>query len=76
LSIHHVVDIGTEEFQDVTEFPPVDPEEYVGEGRTLLRTQDPRHALEHASQVGATVDRWVNQFVIEAEYADARQPHR
>jgi hypothetical protein len=72
LSLHHVVDIGAGEFFDVSEFPPVDESEDHGEGREAGAFDDAGEALDVAGTLGATPDRWVNEGMIDAEYAAAR----
>jgi hypothetical protein len=59
------------EFLDVTEFAPVNESEGVGEGVEMARASDPQDALRQASALGADRERWVNEFVVVAEYRDA-----
>lgn len=73
LRLHVVEDVGTDELLDVSEFPPLDPEEYVGEGRLVAVADDPTSVLQAAAQFGAADGRWVNQGLVEAEYADVRR---
>lgn len=75
VSVHEVLDVGTEDFIDVTEFPPpIDEGEYVGEGRLLGTGASPADAIALAgSIVAARPDRWVNQGVVGDEYADYRR---
>ena len=72
LVVHHVEDIGTEGFFDVSEFPPLDDEEYVGEGRSVAAEVEPGLILDAAELHGARPDRWVNAGVVQDEYRDSR----
>ena len=72
VSLHEVLDVGTGEFQDVTEFPSLDATEDHGEGREVGVYSSIPEALEAARDVGATVDRWVNEGMIGQEYRDTR----
>jgi hypothetical protein len=69
---HHVYDEGEPEFRDVSEFAPVDDEEYAGEGIEVARHLEPERALDAARVHGATAERWVNQGVVAVEYAEVR----
>ena len=69
---HHVYDEGELGIVDVTEFSPVDAEEYVGEGVIAGRHADPEAALEAARALGAQDGRWVNSLMVGDEYADRR----
>ena len=40
--MHDVEDIGSEDLFDVSEFPPLDPDEDIGEGRVYGSTNQPR----------------------------------
>lgn len=74
LSVHEVLDVGSADFLDVSEFPPIDEAEYVGEGRSLGTAASPTDAIALAeSIVSARPDRWVNQGVVSDEYADYLQ---
>jgi hypothetical protein len=74
VSVHEVLDVGSEDFLDVSEFPPIDEGEYVGEGRSLGTAASPADAIALAeSIVAARPDRWVNQGMVGDEYADYRQ---
>ncbi|MFB7715672.1 hypothetical protein [Streptomyces sp. NPDC056105] len=70
--LHRVEDIGSERFLDVSEFPPLDPDDETEEFGTLLgMAEDPLAALIIAEdRTGAERGRWVNQNVIEEEYGD------
>lgn len=70
--LHHVFDDGAPDFRDVYVFPPVDEDEYIGEGVDIGRHADPVAALDSATQHGATSDRWVNFGVIADEYGEQR----
>jgi hypothetical protein len=73
VSLHEVDDIGTDDFWDVTEFPPLDDDEYIGEGQTIAVVATPDDALDLAARdLGARPDRWVNQAVVCSEYGDYR----
>jgi hypothetical protein len=74
LTIHHAFDEGSEQFWDVAEFSPVDPDEYLGEGRHLGTFSTPEDVLHAAQAYGAVTTRWVNQGVIDDEYRDLRNP--
>jgi hypothetical protein len=71
VSVHHVYDACDPGFVDVTEFAPVNDEEYVGEGVDVAREPDPERALRAACEHGAVPERWVNRGVVENEYAEA-----
>ena len=73
LRLHEVEDDDSDEFLDVTEFSPLDPEECIGEGRGVADSEDPLALLATAGGFGAVDDRWVNSGVVGSEYADARQ---
>lgn len=70
--LHRVFDPGDPAFLDISEFEPVDANEEVGEGVEVARDSLPEGALATAAQHGAVPDRWVNQGLVENEYADAR----
>lgn len=71
LRLHEVEDIGNPEFLDVTEFPPVAEDEYIGEGRVLAVQASPEEALAFAeARAGTTPDRWVNAGMVCDEYGD------
>ena len=72
VSLHHVVDVGSADFRDVTEFPPVDDTEDHGEGRDVGIFDNAAEALRAAAAFGAVPERWVNEGVIEAEYSTTR----
>lgn len=72
LVLHEVEDIGSDEFLDVTEFPPLDENEYLGEGRVLSTHSDPDALLRDAAERGASPDRWVNGGVVQDEYRESR----
>jgi hypothetical protein len=72
VSLHHVVDIGSADFRDVTEFPPVDDAEDHGEGRDVGTFDDAAEALRAAAAFGAVPERWVNEGLIDAEYSATR----
>lgn len=64
--VHHE---GSAGFLDVYEFPPVE-DEHPGEGRLVGQYTDLATAMNAASAIGAVPDRWVNEGVVQDEYAD------
>jgi hypothetical protein len=68
------LDCGTDDFCDVYEFEPMDPESY-GEHR-LLTCAEFAEAFAAAMHIGARADRWVNEGLIDAEYGDLRRARR
>lgn len=74
LRMHLVLDVGSDDFLDVTEFPPVDEEnEYVGEGKPFGTFREPNDILGEAHREwGASPDRWVNEGLVGEEYDDRR----
>ena len=72
--LHHVYDEGSPDALpvDVSEFTPVDDDEYWGEGVKVARSPHPDGALGTTRDHGATNERWVNFGVIADEYSDAR----
>jgi hypothetical protein len=73
LVAHHVADLGTEEFVDVTEFPPIDDDEYAGEGRSLTTADEAGVLLEAAVRHGADPERWMNFGMVQEEYSERRE---
>ena len=74
---HEVVDIGSDEFAYLDAFPPLDPEEAIGEGVEVGTYSTVERALQAAQAMGASVDRWVNQGMVEDEYLESSSaPHR
>lgn len=71
--LHEVEDVGDDDFLDVSEFPPLDPDEYLGDGRTVADESEPDAAFAVAAKLGASADRWVNSGVVQNEYADSRR---
>jgi hypothetical protein len=71
LYLSEVIDVGSDTFCDVSEFPPLDPDDETwGKIDTV---SSPEEALDLAErQLGAAPDRWVNQGVVGSEYADYR----
>lgn len=69
LSRHEVIDIGSGVMCDVSEFPPVDRDEYTGVGRHVADDSDASALLALVATVGGRDDRWVNFGVIGDEYA-------
>jgi hypothetical protein len=67
-----VLDVGTNDFLDVTEFPPLDPDDETW-GKVIGTVDDPEEALALAErELGTTHDRWVNQGVVCSEYQEYR----
>jgi hypothetical protein len=71
VTLHRVVEPPTVEIFDVADFPPLDEEERVGEGRCVDEVDAPGPAMAGAGAHGAVPDRWVNLGLIDQEYADA-----
>lgn len=69
---HHVEDIGGAGFADVAEFPPIDVDEYSGEGVEVASVSNADGALALTIGLGAAPDRWVNYGVLSDEYLDSR----
>ena len=68
LRISEVLDDGRPDFIDIYEFTPYDAE---AEDGVTYQLHDARSALECAiSQHGASLDRFVNQGLVQLEYAD------
>lgn len=74
LTLHEVEDVGSDDFLDVSEFPPIAEDEEVGEGEVVGTSEEPEAALQLAEALGAAPDRWVNQGVVQDEYGDGRRP--
>ncbi len=71
VGVHEVEDIGDADFVDVSEFPPIDEDEYIGEGRVLASVADPEAALGIAGErLGTNSSRWVNHSLVGDEYLD------
>ncbi|MCP3881328.1 MAG: hypothetical protein GY701_23490 [Sulfitobacter sp.] len=70
VALHHVEDIGGPRFADLSELPPIDPHEHIGEGTEVASAADPADAIQAARSHGADNSRWVNQGVIGDEYLD------
>lgn len=68
---HRVRDVGTVEFRDVYEFPPSDAEEEHGEGVVLATFRDAAEAVTASVNHGARTDHWVNESMLQDEYAEA-----
>lgn len=72
LYLNEVVDVGTDAFWDVSEFPPLDPDDETW-GRIVGTAATPEEALALAERVlDAAPDRWVNQGVVCSEYGQYR----
>ena len=72
LSQHHVEDVGDGQMADIGTFPPIDPDEYLGEGTDIATAESADKILAMALEHGATPDRWVNAGVLADEYLDSR----
>jgi hypothetical protein len=70
--LHQVVDEGSDDFRDISEFSPLDPEEYVGEGAEVASTETAESALDVARAHGGSADRWVNAGLAADEYWRAK----
>lgn len=70
---HVVQDEGSEDFRDISEFSPVDEEEYAGEGVEVGNYEEPTDAVESAAQHGGAADRWVNLGMAADSYWAAKQ---
>jgi hypothetical protein len=70
LTRHRVQNIGDPDFLDVYELPPIDVDEELGEGLVVAICDDGALALDMAAQFGAVPDKWVNQGLVQDEYAD------
>ncbi len=68
--LHEVEDIGNRDAADVTEFPPLDKDEDVGEGRIIGQCETPEEALAVAESLGAEGAQWINAGVVCDEYLD------
>lgn len=65
-----VEDVGTHTFRDVTEFPPLDPEDE-GWGKEIGTVASPEEALHLAErELGADPAHWVDQGIVCDEYHD------
>lgn len=70
--LSQVVDAGTDTFHDITEFPPLEPDEGSW-GREIAVLTTPEEALQMAVQEpGAEPGRWVNQGIVCDEYRGFR----
>ncbi|KUL76536.1 hypothetical protein ADL34_11815 [Streptomyces sp. NRRL WC-3605] len=70
--LHTVEDVGHERSFDLVEFPPFaadqDEEEF---GRLVATAEEPSNALTAAKEAtGAVPGRWVNEGMVQDEYAD------
>jgi hypothetical protein len=70
---HEAADDGDDEFVDLSEFRPLDPDEEPGEGRVVMRADDAGELLANADGVDADPNLWVNFGVVQDEYRDARR---
>jgi hypothetical protein len=70
--LSEVEDVGTDTFWDITEFPPLDPDEEAW-GKQIAVVTTPEEALDLTErELDARPDRWVNQGVTGSEYGDYR----
>ncbi|MGX1548420.1 hypothetical protein [Streptomyces adustus] len=70
--LHTSADVGSENFCDLVEFPPLDPEREDDEfGLEIAMATEARDALALAEhRTGAVRGRWVNQGMAQDEYRD------
>jgi hypothetical protein len=61
VTLHEAEDVGTDDFADVAEFPPLDSEEDTGEGRVIARAAAADEALAAAYSANASRSRSVGQ---------------
>jgi hypothetical protein len=74
--LSEVEDIGSDTFLDLTEFPPLDPEDETW-GREIALLSTPEEALHRAERdLAADPERWVNQGIVCDEYRDFRDARR
>lgn len=73
LTRHVVHDEGTDGFADISEFSPVDEEEYVGEGAVVATFADAEQAVLAADEHGGTQEGWVIQGMVAKDYAAAKR---
>jgi hypothetical protein len=70
--LSEVEDAGTDTFFDITEFPPLDPDDEAW-GKQIAAVSTPEEALDRAcSEPGVNPERWVNQGIVCDEYRDFR----
>ncbi|MYS23410.1 hypothetical protein GTW78_25460 [Streptomyces sp. SID4948] len=76
--LHIVEDVGHATFMDLVEFPALNSEDDEEEfGRVIATADDPPTALATAERrSGAVRERWVNEGIVQAEYADFVQAGR
>jgi hypothetical protein len=73
LYFSEVLDVGSETFLDISEFPPLDRNNEAWGERIGTVITGPEDALALAERaLGAARDRWVNQGVVCSEYQDYR----
>ena len=70
--LHTSADVGSEQFCDLVEFPPLDLDDEDEEfGREIAEVESPVDALVvAAARTGAVRGRWVNKGVAQDEYRD------
>lgn len=69
---HHVLDEGTEDFRDLSEFSPVDADEFLGEGVVVQVSDVADAAVQSAAEYGGSAERWVNHGIAADEYWRAK----
>ncbi|MEU9974145.1 hypothetical protein [Streptomyces sp. NPDC051014] len=76
--VHAVEDVGHGGFFDLVEFPPFDGDADEEEsGRLVATAENPSSALTAArAATGAVPGRWVNENIVQDEYADFVQAGR
>ncbi|MET7727321.1 hypothetical protein [Streptomyces mirabilis] len=68
--LSEVEGVGTDTFRDITEFPPLDPEDE-GWGKEIGTVASPEEALHLAArELGADPAHWVKQGIVCDEYHD------
>jgi len=74
--LSEVEDVGTDILLDITEFPPLDPDDEAW-GRVIAVLPTPEEALRTAErELAADPGRWVNESIVCDEYHDYRAVHR
>ncbi|CAL9479305.1 hypothetical protein SUDANB106_03026 [Streptomyces sp. enrichment culture] len=69
VTLHTVEDAGGEDFCDLLEFPPLDPDEEFGQEIAVV--EDPPKAMAIAEdRTGALREKWVNAGMAGDEYRD------
>jgi hypothetical protein len=69
---HHVRDEGTDDFGDISEFSPVDDDEYLGEGSEVAEHETAEAAVAEAERHGGGAGQWINYGMAAEDYARLR----